>query len=138
MPVYAYTQPTDMRKGFDGLSALVRGAAPRSAQRRRQGRMARQGLHVDSQTLWDQLHAIARHLAPTYDALGRGALEASVINVDETRWALMGSPKPAAGTVLGVHAPGVSFIASCRARAQRGPQSPRRLPGLAVVDGPSR
>ena len=33
--------------------------------------MAREGLTVDSQTLWDQLHAIARHLQPSYQALGR-------------------------------------------------------------------
>ena len=32
-----------------------------------------------------------------------------MINVDETRRAIMGSPKPSAGTVWGVHAPGVSF-----------------------------
>src|SRR6266850_5701199 len=51
--------------------------------------MAREGLIVESQTLWDQIQAIARHLEPTYDALGRRALEAPVINVDESRWALM-------------------------------------------------
>ena len=38
--------------------------------------MAREGLHVDSQTLWDQLNALARHLEPTYAALLRRALEA--------------------------------------------------------------
>ena len=53
--------------------------------------MAREGLIVESQTLWDQLNALARHLEPTYDALARRALEAPVINVDETRWAIMGS-----------------------------------------------
>jgi transposase len=47
--------------------------------------MAREGLVVESQTLWDQLNAIARHLEPTYEALGRRALDAPVINVDETR-----------------------------------------------------
>jgi transposase len=52
--------------------------------------MAREGLIVDSQTLWDQIHAIACHLEPTYEALGRRTLRASVINVDETRWAMMG------------------------------------------------
>lgn len=72
--------------------------------------MAREGLTVDSQTLWDQLNAIARHLEPTYTALGRRALDAPVINVDETRWAIMGSGKPAAGTVWGVHAPAVAFF----------------------------
>ena len=71
--------------------------------------MAREGLIVESQTLWDQLQAMARHLEPTYVALGRRALEAPVINVDETRWGIMGSPKPAAGTVWGVHAPAVAF-----------------------------
>jgi hypothetical protein len=53
--------------------------------------MAREGLIVESQTLWDQLNAMARHLEPTYVALGRRALDAPVINVDETRWAIMGS-----------------------------------------------
>ena len=53
--------------------------------------MAREGLLVDSQTLWDQLHALARHLEPTYEALGRRALESPVINVDETRWPRLGS-----------------------------------------------
>ncbi len=45
--------------------------------------MAREGLVVDSQTLWDQLNAIAHHLEPTYEALGHRALAAPVINVDE-------------------------------------------------------
>jgi transposase len=71
--------------------------------------MARDGLIVDSQTLWDQLQAMARHLEPTYVALGRRALAAPVINVDETRWAIMGAAKPAAGTVWGVYAPAVAF-----------------------------
>jgi len=26
VPIFLYTQPTDMRKGFDGLSGIVRGA----------------------------------------------------------------------------------------------------------------
>lgn len=83
--------------------------------------MAREGLIVDSQTLWDQLNAMARHLAPTYDALGRRALEAPVINVDETRWAIMGSAKAAAGTVWGVRAPTVAFY--------------RILPGKSAEEG---
>ena len=71
--------------------------------------MAREGLIVESQTLWDQIQALARHLEPTYEALGQRALAAPVINVDETRWALMGTAQPAAGTVWGVHAPTVSY-----------------------------
>jgi transposase len=98
--------------------------------------MAREGLHVDSQTLWDQLNAIARHLEPTYEALGRRALEASVINVDETRWAIMGSPKPAAGTVWGVHAPGVSFYRILPGKsAEEGREVLADYRGIVVVDG---
>ena len=98
--------------------------------------MAREGLHVESQTLWDQLNAIARHLEPTYEALGRRALEASVINVDETRWAIMGSPKPAAGTVWGVHAPGVSFYRILPGKsAEEGREVLAEYSGIAVVDG---
>jgi transposase len=83
--------------------------------------MAREGLTVDSQTLWDQINAIARHLDPTYDALGRCALEASVINVDETRWPVMNAMTPAKGTVWTVRTPTVSFY--------------RILPGKSADDG---
>jgi transposase len=83
--------------------------------------MAREGLIVDSQTLWDQLNAVAHHLEPTYEALGRRALQAPVINVDETRWGIMGSAKAAAGTVWGVRAPTVAFY--------------RILPGKSADDG---
>ena len=98
--------------------------------------MAREGLVVDSQTLWDQLNAIAHHLEPTYEALGRRALAASVINVDETRWAIMGSPKPAAGTVWGVHAPGVSFYRILPGKsAEEGREVLAAYKGIVVVDG---
>ena len=63
--------------------------------------MARTGLVVDSQTLWDQLNALARHLEPTYEALGRRALEAPVINVDETRWPRLGGTAAGDGHRLG-------------------------------------
>jgi transposase len=98
--------------------------------------MAREGLVVDSQTLWDQLHAIARHLEPTYEALGRLALAAPVINVDETRWAIMGAPKPAAGTVWGVRTPTVSFYRILPGKsADEGRQVLAGYRGTVVVDG---
>jgi len=53
--------------------------------------MGRRGLDIDSQTLWDQIDALARHLAPTYEALCRKVLSAEVVLADETRWQLMGS-----------------------------------------------
>ena len=51
--------------------------------------MARAGLTVDTQTLWDQLLALSQHLAPTYEALVGDVLAAPVVGADETTWQLM-------------------------------------------------
>jgi transposase len=83
--------------------------------------MAREGLIVESQTLWDQIQALARHLAPSYEALGRRALATPVIHVDETRWPRLGSDAPAAGTVWGVATPTTAFY--------------RILPGKSADEG---
>ena len=98
--------------------------------------MAREGLRVDSQTLWDQIEALARHLEPTYEALGVRALAAPVINVDETRWPRLGSSSPSAGTVWGVHAPTVSFYRILPGKsADEGRQVLGGYRGTVVVDG---
>jgi len=52
--------------------------------------MKRDGLVVDSQTLWDQIQALATHLQPAYDRLKSYVLSQPVIGVDETHWKLMG------------------------------------------------
>ena len=98
--------------------------------------MAREGLKVDSQTLWDQINAIAHHLEPTYAALGRRALEAPVINVDETRWAMMGSLTPAKGTVWTVRSPAVAFYRILPGKsADEGRQLLNGYRGTVVADG---
>jgi transposase len=51
--------------------------------------MAREGLRVDSQTLWDQLDALARHHQGNYEALGQRLLTEPVVHADETWWALL-------------------------------------------------
>ena len=51
--------------------------------------MARVGLEVCSQTLWDQILALAGHLTPSYEALYQRALQAEVVGGDETRWPLL-------------------------------------------------
>jgi transposase len=51
--------------------------------------MARASLTSDTQTLWDQLVALERHLAPTYAALHHHVLEAPVLGADETIWPLL-------------------------------------------------
>ncbi len=48
--------------------------------------MGRAGLQVDSQTLWDQLEALAKHLEPTYRALCSRVLDCDVVYADETHW----------------------------------------------------
>jgi transposase len=51
--------------------------------------MQREGLTIDSQTLWDQIQALARHLEQTYRALGERTRRAEVVHADETWWRLM-------------------------------------------------
>jgi transposase len=51
--------------------------------------MARAGLAIDTQTLWDQLFALRRHLLPTYEALHDLVLAAPVVGADETTWPLL-------------------------------------------------
>jgi len=48
--------------------------------------MAGQGLFVASQTLWDQLLVLAKHLEPTWQELHRTILRQPVIGVDQTGW----------------------------------------------------
>jgi transposase len=56
---------------------------------RQEKQMRSQGLVVSSQTLWDQIFALARHLEPSYEGLRSYVLAAPVIGVDETTWRLM-------------------------------------------------
>ena len=46
--------------------------------------MQRQGLSIDSQTLWDQLVGLEQHLEPSYEALLEDILSARVVGADET------------------------------------------------------
>ena len=52
--------------------------------------MEREGLTVTSQTLWDQIEALACHLEPCYKALHPRVFGSPVIHADETHWRLMG------------------------------------------------
>jgi transposase len=57
--------------------------------------MAREGLVVDSQTLWDQLDELCVWLRPAYVALRAYVLAQPVIGADETTWRLLGKDKQA-------------------------------------------
>jgi transposase len=51
--------------------------------------MVREGLQIDSQTLWDQLDALAQHHQSNYEALGQRLLTEPVVHADETWWPLL-------------------------------------------------
>lgn len=51
--------------------------------------MAREGLVVDSQTLWDQIERLARILGSAKEALHAYVLAHAVVGADETRWRLL-------------------------------------------------
>lgn len=48
--------------------------------------MGRAGLDIDSQTLWDQIDALAHHLEPTYHELCARVLDNDLVYADETFW----------------------------------------------------
>lgn len=52
--------------------------------------MRREGLDVDSQTLWDYVYAVARLLRPPHLRLRDYLLGKAVVGADETWWRLMG------------------------------------------------
>jgi transposase len=61
--------------------------------------MARDGLIVDSQTLWDQLYALSQVLKPAYTRLQAYILKQPILGADETTWRLMGpAGKPEGGS----------------------------------------
>jgi transposase len=55
--------------------------------------MARAGLQISSQTLWDQLVGLERALEPSYEALCRYVKQAAVVGADETGWPVLGKDK---------------------------------------------
>lgn len=52
-------------------------------------KMAGEGLEVTSQTLWDQLHALAKALTPAWEALRAHIVAQAVAAFDETRWEVL-------------------------------------------------
>ena len=55
--------------------------------------IAREGLDVDSNTLFDQLWALARILTPAYDRLLEVQRSRPYLHVDETRWPMLDGSK---------------------------------------------
>jgi transposase len=97
--------------------------------------MGRQGLAVTSQTLWNQIDALARHLEPSYEALGETIFANPVIHADETRWPLL-SDKPSpwwAWCVAGDAGVFYRILGSRSAKAARAVL--RGYQGIVLCDG---
>ena len=59
---------------------------PLDRQRRMMGR---EGLRIDTQTMWDQIEVLHRHLRPSYAALLGHILSQPQVGADETWWRVM-------------------------------------------------
>lgn len=51
--------------------------------------MSREGLEIDSQTLFDQIASLSKLLVPSYERIGEQVLDSPLLHVDETRWPLL-------------------------------------------------
>jgi transposase len=98
--------------------------------------MARAGLAVDTQTLWDQLLVLSRHLEPTYEALHAHVLAAPVIGADETVWPLLEKGGAKRWYAWSVTAPeGVFYRIDPSRSARAAAEILRGYAGIVVCDG---
>lgn len=101
--------------------------------------MAEAGLKIDSQTLWDQLDALAKLLKPTYLAIHRAILTEPVIHADETRWPMMRNGKTLENKTWYAWCIAGSELVGYRLLAGRGKNEGAQLlegyAGVVVADG---
>ncbi len=103
---------------------------------RQERQMRRAGLIVGTQTLWDQIFALSRHLEPTYRALFDYVLEAPVVGADETTWQLMEKKRSAKWWVWAVSRPEAVFYQILSSRsAEAAGEVLRGFCGIVVADG---
>jgi transposase len=103
--------------------------------------MAREGLVVDSQTLWDQIERLARILGSVKEALHAYVLAQAVIGADETRWRLLDGKGRDIGEakqwqVWAVAAPNaVAYCIEDSRSAEAARKALRGFKGVAMADG---
>jgi len=71
--------------------------------------MKRHGLEVTSQTLWDQLHALAGRLRVVWDELFATVMRAPVIGLDQTSWKRLNEKRSKPWQMWCLTAPGVVY-----------------------------
>lgn len=97
--------------------------------------MGRRGLDVNSQTLFDQQAALARHLEATWQALWAYCLAQDVLHVDETGWRMMGANK-SKWTLFGLTTPEVAVYHLADSKsAKKAHEILSGFKGTLVVDG---
>lgn len=98
--------------------------------------MATLGLVVDSQTLWEQLQHLARHLMPCYQLVRSYILGADVIAADETWWSVMQKKSSKKWWVWAISTHDAVFY---RVDESRGREAARRclgdFKGVVLCDG---
>src|SRR3970282_2197426 len=98
--------------------------------------MRREGLAVTSQTLWDQIEALATALQPTYKALHRHVLAAPVIGADETWWRFMQGREGTRWWAWSVTSPDSAAYMILESRSQEaGRQVLNGYGGIVLADG---
>jgi transposase len=98
--------------------------------------MARLGLTVDTQTLWDQLYALYGHLVPTAEALHALVLASPVVAADETRWPLLGAPGAAKWHAWSVTSPeAISYRILASRSAAAASEVLADYQGIVIADG---
>jgi len=98
--------------------------------------MERAGLNVDSQTIWDQISVLARHLEPSYRALCRLVLEADVVFADETFWRNHESNNTSKWWTWCVASDDIATYRILKSRSQKAAKKALDgFEGIAVTDG---
>lgn len=98
--------------------------------------MTREGLEVESQTLWDQVYALCQHVEPTYDALIERALSSPVLHADESGWPLLGKKTKPRGSVWTLTTPEVVIYRMMPSKSEKDGESILgNYKGTVVADG---
>lgn len=100
--------------------------------------MKREGLVVTSQTLWDQLNALALHLGSLHEALHQYVLQHALLGADETTWRLMDGEGSKRWTVWTLCANDAVYyhLADNKSQEEAGPLLAGYV-GVVMVDGAS-
>jgi transposase len=87
--------------------------------------LGREGLDVDSQTLWDQVERLAQKLRPGWERLRVDACAEAVVGIDQTSWKIIGHAKT--WQMWELSTPSLAYFAIAEAKGTKD--------GLAILNG---